>query len=258
MMMQSRIMQTAVLSLIVAAVYSNIGNGQDSISTRQGALFLVAMTNFMGGLSSTVLTFGQEKPIFVREVQSRLYRSYTYFLGKLTSELPLYLVFPTAYAVICYFIIGLQGDVEKFFQFLLAITLLSIAGVALGLVIGSIASTASGAASLMPAFMLPFLLFSGFFVTTDNIPLYFRWIQYISPIYYSLSSLLISEFSGLQLTCTAAQKINGACPYASGDVVLSSVLSLNANDWSRDIGILVAFIFLVLCIAYSKLHRGSQ
>ena len=38
------------------------------------------------------------------------------------------------------------------------------------------------AMTVMPVFMLPLMIFSGFFVNSGTIPPYFNWISYISPM----------------------------------------------------------------------------
>jgi len=42
--------------------------------------------------------------------------------------------------------------------------------------------------------MLPFILFGGYFVNLDDVYVWLRWIQYISPIRYSTEALLRNEF----------------------------------------------------------------
>jgi len=41
----------------------------------------------------------------------------------------------------------------------------------------------------------------GFYINIDNIPIYYKWIYYISFFRYSYEALLANEFRGLQFAC---------------------------------------------------------
>lgn len=42
--------------------------------------------------------------------------------------------------------------------------------------------------------MLPFILFGGYFVNLDDVYVWLRWLQYLSPIRYSTEAILRNEF----------------------------------------------------------------
>ncbi len=47
---------------------------------------------------------------------------------------------------------------------------------------------------MAPALFVPQLLFAGFFVRTEQIPVYLRWIQWICSLKYAMNLWLINEF----------------------------------------------------------------
>ena len=55
-----------------------------------------------------------------------------------------------------------------------------------------------------PALTIPFLLFSGFFVTLSSIPVYMQWITYLSFIRYSFQGSMVSiyAYDRANLNCT--------------------------------------------------------
>ncbi len=57
----------------------------------------------------------------------------------------------------------------------------------------------------MPMFLLPLMVFGGFFVNTNSIPVYFSWIQYLSPMRYGFIAAAKNEFSGLAIDCQPGQ-----------------------------------------------------
>jgi ABC-type transport system involved in multi-copper enzyme maturation permease subunit len=72
------------------------------------------------------------------------------------------------FGVISYFMIGFQESAEKFFIFLFVIILCANVGSAIGLLLGTVARTTSVAIALVPVSLIPFLIFSGFFVNSDS------------------------------------------------------------------------------------------
>lgn len=60
---------------------------------------------------------------------------------------------------------------------------------------------------MLPSVMIPMMLFGGLVVNISDIPVYLRWLQYLTPIRHSfliifqdqMSSSIFSPFSGLNL-----------------------------------------------------------
>jgi len=44
--------------------------------------------------------------------------------------------------------------------------------------------------------MIPFIIFAGYFVNLNDVYVWLRWIQYISPVRYSTEALIRNEFEG--------------------------------------------------------------
>jgi hypothetical protein len=62
------------------------------------------MMNMMG----TILTFQQERPVFLREQANKMYTVGAYYLGKIAAETPILCFTPMLFTVIIYFKIGLS------------------------------------------------------------------------------------------------------------------------------------------------------
>ncbi len=92
-----------------------------------------------------------------------------------------------------YWFVGLSSTASQFFTFYLICWLLSINGISLGLVLGSVITDAKSVSVITPAVMLPFFLFSGLFKNTGNLSSWIGWIQYLSPVKYGFAAYLQNE-----------------------------------------------------------------
>jgi len=64
------------------------------------------------------------------------------------------------------------------------------------------------ATKVQPIILMPLLLFSGFFVNLDSIPVFLRWIQYLSFFKYSFQGTAWAVFYTLTLNCTWSELKN--------------------------------------------------
>lgn len=69
------------------------------------------------------------------------------------------------------------------------------------LIISSIFSDKQLAVTLTPVLIIPFMLFAGFFVNQDNIPIWLIEFQYLSFFKYGYQALFLNEYDGLHLWC---------------------------------------------------------
>jgi len=57
--------------------------------------------------------------------------------------------------------------------------------------------------ALFPVCIIPLMLVGGLFLVASNIPNYFIWLRYISPVYYAFSALSVNELENETFTCTS-------------------------------------------------------
>ena len=117
-----------------------------------------------------------------------------YYISKVIIETPVLIFTPLLSAVIVYFGIGLTITAAKFFYFYLITTLLVFCASSFGYLLSSIFTNTEAAVSLSPLVMLPIILFGGVFTNSDTYYDWISWLQYISPIRYSLEALVYNEY----------------------------------------------------------------
>jgi len=113
-----------------------------------------------------------------------MYAVSAYFWAKIFSEFPSSLLTPTIFGAIVYYAIGFNDQEGKFPLFLVILFLIYNASSGYALILGTIFSDKQLAVTLTPVLIIPFMLFAGFFVNQDNIPVWLIEFQYLSIFKY--------------------------------------------------------------------------
>jgi len=89
--------------------------------------------------------------------------------------------------------IGLRETASHFFWFILILILFNLASGALCICIGTIAPSVAAGNLLSILLILGNMLFAGFLLNRESLPVYLSWIQYFSYFSYAYEALLINE-----------------------------------------------------------------
>jgi len=171
---------TVFLNILFGLIFKDAGRGDDadqvSINNHFGALTLVTISTMFGSAQPALLTFPSERPLFLREFSTGTYGLYPYVLSKVVIEAPTLFLQIILQSLCTYFLIGLQGS---YILTVLTWFALALATNSTALLVGSIVTDVKQAAEVTPVIFVPQLLFSGFFVATQNIPVWLRWAQWL-------------------------------------------------------------------------------
>jgi len=257
----ARLIQFVAVSLFLGATYIPLGNDQASIQDRTGVLFFIAIGMVMLNANSIILTFPLERGLLIRDQYSGMYRVWTYFLGKMLSELPFGVIIAFATAITGYWFIGLANTASQFFIFTLTVWVQMYVGGSIGLLLGCAMPNPELAVSLSPVFIIPFMLFGGFFTNLNSIGPWLNWVQWISPFKWGFEALGINEFTNLPLTCTPSEYVQAGsteiCPITNGNQVIAELSFTSGNVW-EPIGVLLGISFVLRIIALIALELQTR
>lgn len=152
-------------------------------------------------------------------------------------------IFCFIYVSIVYYFTSQPMELFRYGMFLTACLLISFVAQSVGLVVGAAMNVQNGV-FLAPVMSVPFLLFSGFFVSFDAIPIYLRWITYLSYIRYGFEATALATygFEREKLKCFQTY-----CHFKSPTTTLEE-LDMLKSDIMLDIVALIV-IFIILRIA---------
>ncbi|KAL4512253.1 hypothetical protein ABPG72_005255 [Tetrahymena utriculariae] len=202
LLLRSRVVQSIVLGLFTGIVYSDLpdpathANDQRAINDYLGLLFFLCSIMHMNSTLPIVLTIPTERPVFLKEENSKLYSVSPYFLSKLIVESSMVIFLPIIFTSICYYMTGLAQGFDKFCFFILASILQSFVGNAHGMFCGSLFRDPTTAINITPLMIMPFMLFGGFFKNQNNMPEWNRWITWLSNYRYNFEAYVRNNFEG--------------------------------------------------------------
>lgn len=153
------------------------------------------------------MEFPKDRPIFLREYSTNHYSVIPYFLAKFTLECAAVLLQVFVQLLVAFFLMGFQMN---FFAFLGVNFTLAIASTSIGILIGSAVENPDVAAEMMPALIVPQLLFSGFFIQVSLIPKFLRWAQYLCSLTYATRLVTLYEFGDCDTFSCNSLKTNNA------------------------------------------------
>lgn len=242
-LMYLRLFAHILVGLLIGALYYDIGNDGAKVLSNLGFLFFNMLFLMYTSMTITILSFPLEMPVLLKENFNRWYSLRSYYLAITVSDIPFQTIFCIIYVAIVYFMTSQPPELSRFGMFLGACLLVSFVAQSVGLVVGAAMNVQNGV-FLAPVMSVPFLLFSGFFVSFDAIPIYLRWITYLSYIRYGFEGTALATygFDRPKLTCSISY-----CHFKSPTTTLEE-LDMVKSSYGLDVGALVA-IFFVLRIA---------
>ncbi|XP_068658198.1 ABC transporter G family member 25-like [Aristolochia californica] len=237
-----RVFQVIAAAILAGAMWwrSDIGDVRD----RLGLLFFISIFWGVFPAFNSVFTFPQERALFTKERASGMYTLSSYYVARLVGDLPMELILPAAFGIVCYWMAGLKPDLISFL--LTMITLLGYVLVAqgMGLALGAAIMDAKQASTVVTVTMLAFLLTGGFYV--NKVPAWMQWLKYTSFTYYCYKLLIIVQYGEKRANqlMGCSHHHGGGCGMVEEDV--GTVVSVAA--------LLVMFVGYRL-LAYAALRR---
>lgn len=237
-----RFVVNAVMGTVFAFIFMDIGskgNEQGGIQGHYGAICNMMISAMFGSAQPLLLTFPQERPIFLREYASNMYGVIPYFLAKTIVEIPLAFLTALESWLIAYWIVGYNGNL---FYLTLTGFAMGMTAASTALLIGCSVAHVQTAQELSPLVFVPQILFSGAFVPVALIPKGLQYLQYICALKYAINLCVIVEFEDLP----------------AGRQFLQDTQDINPDDRWLYVGILCTIFVVFRSIAMINLRNRAK
>ncbi|MPC20526.1 Protein white [Portunus trituberculatus] len=206
-----------------------------------------------------------------------MYRPDVYFLSKNIVHAPIFTFYSILYTSIYYFLVGLTPELDRFLICLLTGVLITWCAISFGerrivmcvdlFVVGRtggrgkecgkssyflscLAPTINVALLLLSPFFLLYMVLSGFFLNLRSVPLFMKFISYMSWFTYGNEVLLVNQWAGVtNITCSPTAT---TC-YPDGATILQQ-LNFSPEYFVRDLISLCCLTLGHLVAAYFFFH----
>uniref|UniRef100_A0AAV1TAD2 ABC transporter domain-containing protein n=1 Tax=Peronospora matthiolae TaxID=2874970 RepID=A0AAV1TAD2_9STRA len=187
---RATILQTLFIALIVGLIFLQLDLDQKGIQNFTGAFFFLVVNQTFGAANPVFISVPLELPIIIREYRAGLFHLFSWYLAKNVSELPMQILLPILFFVPTYFLIGIGHGFKVYVYQQIVIILVSSCAVGIGYMVSCLVRRVDIAPIIGVVIILPFLLFGGLLINSEDCPDYFVWIQYVSPIKYGFEAMM--------------------------------------------------------------------
>ncbi|KAH7487755.1 hypothetical protein PRIC2_011372 [Phytophthora ramorum] len=228
-------------------ILTNLELTQKGVQNFTGGFFFLIVNQTFGSANPVFISVPLELPIIIREYKAGLYHLFSWYLSKNVSELPMQILLPIVFFVPSYFLIGIGHGFKVFIYQQIIMILVNSCAVGLGYMVSCLVRRVDIAPIIGTIIILPFLLFGGLLINSDDCPDYFVWIQYVSPIKYGFEALM--KIFWEQVPHIACNEAIENCTARTGADVLKN-FSLTARSPLGDGLILLAINFGFRTVAF--------
>jgi len=213
---KAAIARTLFMAILLGLLYWQLPNDQMSWQSVLGVLNMVIINTFMtAGFGLTQELPHSFRPAF-REARAGMYSISAWFWSKTAGDLPIDIIGPFIGSSLIFVMTGVGKNVESYLMFVLLACLTSVIGNTWGYLASAAGGRAEYAFAVFLLTVFPFMIFNGFMMTTEEIPIYFRWIEYVGPFKPIFSEMMVAIWKTRTLECPA----EGPCPFRTGEDVL--------------------------------------
>ncbi|XP_050245987.1 ABC transporter G family member 10-like [Quercus robur] len=246
----ARMIQAVIVGFVLGTVFTEASNSsrKSKVQTQVG-FFAFSLTYLLYSSTEGLPIYLQHRRILMRETLSGAYRISSYVIANTLVFLPFHLTVALLYSTPVYWIIGLRQDIDGFLYFTLVVWMVLLMSHAFVICFSALAPDYIMGTALIAGVMGSFFLFSGYFISRDDIPWYWIFMHYLSLFKYPFESFIINEYGGKR---RCLESVQGKC-FLYGDTYLIQQGLNQSRKWSN-LGVMSGFIlgytflcFLVLC-----------
>ncbi|CAH2007438.1 unnamed protein product [Acanthoscelides obtectus] len=238
----TRVLQRVGTAILIGFCYFGTNPyTQNGVQSVQGVIFMLVTENTFHPMYSVLSEFPENTPIFIREYKSGLYHPATYYLSRILSMLPGFILEPVIFISLAYWLTGLQRTFDAFALTTTVIILTMNVASACGIMFSNAFESVPTALAYLVPFDYILMITSGIFIKLSTLTNVFDYLKYLSWFMYSTESLSIVQWKGItNITCENQQQ--GLPCLKDGTEVLEKY-NFTQDNLARD---MINMIFLMI------------
>ncbi|KNA07725.1 hypothetical protein SOVF_169190 [Spinacia oleracea] len=199
----ARFSMTVFIGLIFGVLFWNKGgkiSKQQDLLNLLGAMYSAVL--FLGGTNTSAVqaVVATERTIFYREKAARMYSALPYTFAQVAIEAIYNVIQTFVYTLLLYIMIGFEWNIGKFLYFYYFILMCFLYFTLYGMVLVSLSPGHQISAIIMNFFLGFWNIFAGFLIPRSQIPIWWRWFYWASPLSLTLYGLVTSQVGDIDST----------------------------------------------------------
>ncbi|KAJ9553698.1 hypothetical protein OSB04_017743 [Centaurea solstitialis] len=191
-----RFLMTTVIGIMFGIIFWDKGqktSRQQDLMNMLGAMYAAVM--FLGGTntSSVQAVVSIERTVFYREKAAGMYSPLPYAFSQVAIEVIYVCIQTIIYSLLLYSMIGFGWSASKFLWFYFFVFMCFIYFTLYGMMLVALTPNYHIAAITMSFFLSFWNLFNGFLIPRTQIPIWWRWYYWLSPVAWTLYGLITSQ-----------------------------------------------------------------
>ncbi|KAK2626243.1 hypothetical protein QTJ16_004505 [Diplocarpon rosae] len=244
--------EAILMGILTGWVFFGLSRDQSGIRSRQGALYNAAALQGYLILMFETYRLTLDIELFDREHNENVVDVVPFLLSRrlarfLTEDLPV----PLAYSITFYWMAGFRAEADTFLIFF------SIIFVGQYIAVTYAAACVAAARDFATASLIANLGYTvqsmacGYFIQSNSIPVYVRWLKWTAYVFYAFGSLCANEFVGQFYDCPLpGGESDPACAQYTGSFIMDSLGF--PQDWVvKPIAAMVAFVVMFYTAAFT-------
>ncbi|OVA05946.1 ABC transporter-like [Macleaya cordata] len=191
-----RFLMTIMFGLLFGVIFWDKGDQtskQQDLLNLLGAMYAAVLFLGATNASSVQSVVSIERTVFYRERAAGMYSSLAYAFAQVAIEIIYVAIQTLVYTLLIYSMIGFHWQTEKFLWFYYFIFMCFVYFTMCGMMMVALTPGYQMAAIVMSFFYTLWNLFAGFLIPRPQIPIWWRWYYWASPVSWTLYGLVTSQ-----------------------------------------------------------------
>lgn len=265
-------------ALIMGSIFLKMKEETNAYFSRGGVLFFALLFSALATMAEIPALYAQRR-IVLRHQKAALYHPFVEALAHTLVDVPITIAIISVFAVILYFMTGLQKSADQFFVFVLFILVMAFTMKSWFRAIAAAFKAEATAQTVAGVSILALSIYTGYTIPKPTMIAALSWLTYINPLRYGFEAILTNEFRTLNGTCNAlvpsgpgyegVSLMNQVCAVVGaqpGEDFVNGAAFVKLSygfDWSntwQNLGITLAFCigFLAFLLLFAEFNTSTS
>uniref|UniRef100_A0AC34GVL8 ABC transporter domain-containing protein n=1 Tax=Panagrolaimus sp. ES5 TaxID=591445 RepID=A0AC34GVL8_9BILA len=256
---RAKFIQKIIMGLFIGLLYFHQTSFKTDVGVNNinGALFFIVSELTYSTLFGILTFMPADFPLVVREHFDGLYSVSAYFIARIISYMPIFILDGIFMVSISYWLAGLVPTFQNFFINVGIGILIEQSAAAFGVMLSTVSPSYPVAISIAGPILSMLSLTGGLFANVGELPGFIRWTQYFSWFKYGFEAMAINQWRGVELMWKNDKNVQhciGNISHCQSPAELLEKYSFKETNFWYDIFAMISFIFGFYIIAYIGLY----